>query len=168
MGCRVPRFGTNIWRDGLTMSTDESKNGSPQTPQEEVLDRIAENFPTWQFPRMVGVDHLNKMLGASRSRTNDSHKLQMAALAEVTGRTITPEGAEDDVSDFSVAGDTTNYISQQSKGLADKVLPLALAAAIGAGCFYYLNKPEESDKVPTIPSKPDTNWQLDVVVTDKP
>jgi len=119
------------------MSTDGSTNTSGQTPQQEVLERAAENFPTWQFPRMVGLVHLASSMAAARSRVNDSHKLQMKKLAETLGydaeESKLPEDQDDGM--FSVAGDTTINVladpAKKSSGLG--TLGTIAATVLGSG-----------------------------------
>ena len=150
------------------MSSDESTNATHQSPRAEGLDRAAENFPTWQLPRLVGIDHLNKMMAASRGRVNDSHRIQMDKLAEVTGSEVKPQNIEDEMSDFTVAGDSTTYnITGQQQSTLQKFLPLAISAAVGAGAIWCLLN--QSQKPQPLPAPgPDVNWQLDLEVRDTP
>ena len=145
------------------MSTKGSTNAMGQSPKEEILDRVAENFPTWQIPRLIGIDHLNKMLAACRARVNDSHKLQMAKLQEVSGHDVELEKIGDEMSDIRVAGDTTNYINQSS-GITEKLMPLLLTAGITAAGMWYALGPKAEQPA----TKPDANWQLGLKVTDQP
>lgn len=146
------------------MSSAESTNGSPkQSPQEEILERVAENFPTWQMGRLIGLDHLNKMLAAGRARANDSHKMQMAKLQEVSGNTMDLENIGDEMSEIRVQGDTVNHI-HRSSGMLEKLLPLLLTAGITAGACWYFLKPAPAVPVGT----PEANWFLDLEVTDEP
>lgn len=145
------------------MSKAGSTNTSAQSPREEILERVAENFPTWQIGRLIGLDHLNKSLGSARARVNDSHKIQMAKLQEVSGHEMELENIGDEMSEIRVAGDTTNYINQGG-GALEKVFPLLLSSLIGAGAVWYLLR----DPEPTPIVRPDVNWQLGLEVKDEP
>jgi hypothetical protein len=116
------------------MSNAASENAS-QTPRQEVLDRLAEQSPSLGLPRLLGIEHLQRMLADARNRVTDSHRVQMKALGEKP-----EELAKSDDMGISVAGDTTINIVQPGEqkesavaGLMKKALPLVAAAAIGGG-----------------------------------
>ena len=135
------------------MSTNGSTNTSGQTPQQEVLERVAENFPTWQFHRMLGLVHLSKMMAAARSRVNDSHKLQIRKLAETLGydddETV-PE--EQDEGMFSVAGDTTHNHYHKARGLGTLAATILGSGGVGAAAMLAW---QLWHKAPDFTDKPD-------------
>lgn len=104
----------------------------PQSPLEEMKERAAESFPAWQIPRLVAVQHLQSMLASSRRRVNDSHKLQMAKLKEVTGyEGELGEGEGDDVGDIIIQGDTHYTMAAEKEKPANEPSTLGTVAEKG-------------------------------------
>ena len=154
-------------------STAESTNDSPkQTPTEEILDRVAENWPAMHLPRWITIDHLQKSLASARSRVNDSHRSQVETLNKVTGNNVRPSSLGDEMGGINVAGDTNitniNPEPKKSAGLLAQLLPLALASLLGAGGMYYWASQALPSPTPKQPVFEESDWQLGLEVKNTP
>ncbi len=140
----------------------------PQTPAEELLDRATEHAAARTVPFLIGLDHMRRMFALKDQKDRDDHVIQKRAL-----------GAEDvatepeDMGDIMVSGDSTKTenhyhysnppASQPAEAgkvapasTARKLLPLALAAGLGAGGLWLA---DNLDKF-AWPGVPDTAYEV--------
>ena len=138
------------------MSNVASTSGS-QTPQQEILDRMAEESPAWFLPNLVGLQNVRASVNAALNRVKDSHKLQQQVLAKQNGIPADEAApSEDDMGGINVQGDTTHTYNvgmtpellsaitgklpvageaaqSVAPAIARKLLPLVLSTLLGGG-----------------------------------
>ena len=133
-----------------------------QTPREEFHDRATEQAPAWlTLPQLAAVQNLRQLWADASRRTWDSHRAQM--------KTLGTEATEpDDVGDIDISGDhtTTHHHYHEGEGVLKRLIPLALAAALGFGGAWFLLRPRPTP--PLVTPTPETDWELGIEVSDKP
>lgn len=86
----------------------------------------------------------------------------MAQLKNVTGVDYGVDDPDEDMAGINVQGDThVNIVGGESP--LKKLLPIALACALGAAGVYYCLNP-----TPIMQTYNPANWQLSVEVSDEP
>lgn len=165
----------------------------PETPQQEVVERIAESSPAWGLPFYLGLENARHALAAARRRVNDSHRAQTHALGQTIGMTdLEPSTEEEEMGGISVAGDTTiNVTLPDTKPKTDsiplaqsattaaqsipasigsKLLPLALATVLGGGAGAAIPLALSVFNKPPVVTQPQANpdYQLGLQVKDTP
>lgn len=165
------------------MSNDASRNGSAatsnpemkipkgKTPGDQWLNIASQ---TMVLPRLITLDHMNKAFAANRRRVNDAHARQQAAwkLAnpDAPDPLPVPESEADEVA-ITIDGDKYYNVQPQQpagNGFA-KALPWIAAMLMGGTgllaptIHQWINTPTAAAE-----SRPESDWQLGLEVTDEP
>lgn len=142
-----------------------TESTSPPSKDEILLDglrRIKTHSQAYLLPRLIMTQQLHQMMVAARQRTADAHRHIQNLMGEPVG--------EDEDGNISLQGDTTIH-HHASEGIASKLLPIALAAGIGAAAlplWSWWNKSSPvSPPAVTTPSQQD-DWKLGLEVKDTP
>jgi hypothetical protein len=143
----------------------QQQPGTGQSQEEILLDglrRLKTHSQAYLLPRLIMTQQLWQQLTGARHRVNDSHRYHQRLLGEPVN--------EDDEGNISLQGDTTNIHNHKSGGLASTLLPVVLAAGLGAAALpvwdWWHRKPAQPP-VATQPA-PQTDWRLGLEVKDQP
>lgn len=135
----------------------------PQTPVQEVTERLAEHVPARTVPFLIALDNMRSMFSLKQQKDREDYAIQKRALG-VEDVEVEPE----EMGDISVAGDTTTIqhiypteskpaeAGKEAPSLARKLLPLATAAALGAGGIWLYDNLGSFDW----PGVPDTSYEI--------
>ena len=124
--------------------------------------RLKTHSPMYVLPRLIMTQQLHQMLTSARQRVNDGHRHIQHLMGEEMG--------DDEDGNISLQGDTTTTIhNHKTGGLMSSLLPVLLAAGLGAAALpawdWWCKKPPAvvAPSQPTDPIKlPDYGLKLEV------
>jgi hypothetical protein len=151
----------------LMSGANDTESTSQPSKEEMLLDafrRLKTHSPIYTLPRLIMTQQLHQMMGAARQRVNDGHRHIQHLMGEEVG--------DDEDGNISLQGDTTTTIhNHKTSGLMSSLLPVLLAAGLGAAALpawdWWCKRPTTPPAV-VQPAPANDDWKLGLEVRDTP
>lgn len=146
-----------------------------QTPAQELMDRALEHAPARGIPFLLGVQNMQHMFGLKHKKDREDYAFEKKLRGDMTEGEV-PNAEPEEMGDITVAGDTTTTIhnhytmptepeksTSRAAGMAKQLIPLAMAAGLGAGGAWLLSNRDEHSAPAVVDTDTDTTYVVEAL-----